>query len=330
MTCVLLHHDCRLIDAAAVGHDMLHSDPPYSEHVHSNMTSCAQKGDRKGVRHRDAGFDHLSDSLSEYVGAAARAAKRWSAIYTDIQSAGDWRDRMGGDRKRGGSGLVRAVPTFAGEFGELGDCDAIGTLPWVRWSMAQQSGDRPPSACELVVLGHTPGKVWWRGPGNLMALTHKCMRGDQKHPTQKPLDQALDLISWLTEPGDLVYEPCAGVGTTGVACALLGRNYFGLEHFGDSADPEVQARSAHHAATGAERIQQALEGRLPYWDDHTRFRRWVASVLARSERSDFDAKVIVHDHSEPLQLPEAYRWLINGKLVGEGALPRNYPATPSP
>jgi len=50
-----------------------------------------------------------------------------------------------------------------------------------------------------------------------------------RHPTQKPLD----LISWLiktySNEGDTVLDPFMGSGTTGVACASLGRNFTGIE-----------------------------------------------------------------------------------------------------
>lgn len=45
-----------------------------------------------------------------------------------------------------------------------------------------------------------------------------------KHPTQKPLNLIEDLILKHTNEGDLVVDPFAGSGTTGVACAKLGRD----------------------------------------------------------------------------------------------------------
>jgi len=49
------------------------------------------------------------------------------------------------------------------------------------------------------------------------------------HPTQK----ALEVIKWCVEtfskPGDTILDPFMGSGTTGVACALLGRKFIGIE-----------------------------------------------------------------------------------------------------
>ncbi len=49
------------------------------------------------------------------------------------------------------------------------------------------------------------------------------------HPTQKPLELMRRLIALCTNEGDLVLDPFCGSGTTGVACALLGRNFVGID-----------------------------------------------------------------------------------------------------
>lgn len=49
------------------------------------------------------------------------------------------------------------------------------------------------------------------------------------HPTQKPLDLMEALIMLTTQKGQLVLDPFAGSGTTGVAAKALGRNYLMFE-----------------------------------------------------------------------------------------------------
>lgn len=51
----------------------------------------------------------------------------------------------------------------------------------------------------------------------------------REHPTQKPLGLMLWCIETYTHPGDLVFDPFMGSGTTGVACMQLGRNFIGCE-----------------------------------------------------------------------------------------------------
>lgn len=49
------------------------------------------------------------------------------------------------------------------------------------------------------------------------------------HPTQKPVALMEYLIKTYTNEGDTVLDNCMGSGTTGVACANLGRNFIGIE-----------------------------------------------------------------------------------------------------
>ena len=49
------------------------------------------------------------------------------------------------------------------------------------------------------------------------------------HPTQKPIALMSLLIEKFTKPGQTVFDPYMGSGTTGVACMNLGRNFIGCE-----------------------------------------------------------------------------------------------------
>ena len=50
-----------------------------------------------------------------------------------------------------------------------------------------------------------------------------------KHPTQKSLALMEELIRIHTNEGEIVLDPFMGSGTTGVACAKLGRSFIGIE-----------------------------------------------------------------------------------------------------
>ena len=49
------------------------------------------------------------------------------------------------------------------------------------------------------------------------------------HPWEKPISLIERLVRIYTNPGDTVYDPFMGSGTTGVACKRLGRNFIGSE-----------------------------------------------------------------------------------------------------
>ena len=58
----------------------------------------------------------------------------------------------------------------------------------------------------------------------------------------------LELVELFTDPGDLVLDPFAGSGTTGVACLRLGRRFIGIE------------RDAKYAAVARERLVAESQG----------------------------------------------------------------------
>jgi adenine-specific DNA-methyltransferase len=79
-------------------------------------------------------------------------------------------------------------------------------------------------------LGKNPEDVWdmnldvWNIPnvkGNHIEKT--------EHPCQFPVGLCERLIAALTNPGELIFDPFAGVGSTGVAAALRGRRFWGCE-----------------------------------------------------------------------------------------------------
>lgn len=254
------HADCRTAptDLLSEAHTQI-SDLPYSEHVHANAVSCTPV---RGATQRPLGFDSLTAGLADFAAFTAGLVQRWSLLYSDMQSG-------------------QALSERAESFGAT----PIRLLPWVRWSMPQLSGTIPPSGCELVVLtwGVTKGAKGWQGPGETISLEHKCMRGAQKHKAQKPLDQALDLVSWFSRPGDIVVDLTAGHATTGVACLILGRHFLGWE-----------ADSAFHKH-GEARLLACLRGSLPYHDDAKRFARWRAAQLATLEKIKARGRIGVHD-----------------------------------
>lgn len=72
------------------------------------------------------------------------------------------------------------------------------------------------------------GKIWddvWNIPR--LAGTHKERILGFK--TQLPLKLLRPIVGFASDPGDLVLDPFAGSGTTGVVCVELGRRFVGIE-----------------------------------------------------------------------------------------------------
>ncbi len=193
------------------------ADPPYSEHVHSSarsgrMQSADDRGGRYGAdvrRNVDLGFVHLSDELRTFLAAeAARLTRRWVLMFSDVEGAHLWADEL----------------TAAG-------LDYVRTGAWVkRGSTPQFSGDRPATGHEAITICHPKGRKRWNGGGAhaiwdvpIVLNRSRGAKSERVHPTQKPLRLMQLLVEQFTDPGELIADPTAGSGTTGVAAKLLDR-----------------------------------------------------------------------------------------------------------
>lgn len=65
-------------------------------------------------------------------------------------------------------------------------------------------------------------------PKSLIDISNASQKG-KVHPTQKPIDLMEYLIKTYTLENETVLDFTMGSGTTGVACANLGRNFVGIE-----------------------------------------------------------------------------------------------------
>ena len=79
---------------------------------------------------------------------------------------------------------------------------------------------------------------------------HKC--DGKSHPTQKPVALCEWLIRTYTNEGMTVLDSCMGSGTTGVACAITGRSFIGIEK-----DPEYCNLAESRIAEAGEQAVRA-------------------------------------------------------------------------
>ena len=96
------------------------------------------------------------------------------------------------------------------------------------------------NSCELIIClwnkGHTWNFLSQREMHNFIE-TPICGGSerlkDPKHPTQKPLRVLDHIVTIASNPGDHVFDPFMGVGSTGVSAIQLGRRFTGFEIDGD-------------------------------------------------------------------------------------------------
>lgn len=194
--------------------DVCITDPPYSQHTHDKQWIGAalteQGAKRVKTAHTGLGFAHITEEQVRGVAEhCARAVARWSMFFTDVEGIHLWRTKVCG------AGL-----------------DYVRTCLWDKVDGAPQfTGDRPAAGCEAIVVAHPAGKKRWNGGGKRNVYRHavNAVKGDKPHPSTKPTPLLEELLADFTDPGDLVLDPFAGSGTTGVACLRLGRRFIGWE-----------------------------------------------------------------------------------------------------
>lgn len=200
--------------------DVIITDPPYNEHVHNNMSSgTAMKrqvdgGKGGGIPRIRLPFGNLQSY--DFAQDLPRVAKRWALSFCAVEDFGDYREAAGDAWVRGG---IWFKPN----------------------SMGQLTGDRPANAYEGLAIMHRKVKKQWNGRGSFAYWTaeldeevghYVCngTRGEKgRHPNQKPLNLCLELVAKFSNRGEVVFDPFAGSGRIGEACAMLGRQYLGLD-----------------------------------------------------------------------------------------------------
>lgn len=117
-------------------------------------------------------------------------------------------------------------------------------------------------------LGKNPEDVW-EIPN---VKSNHCEK--TSHPCQFPVGLIERLVLALTNPGDLVYDPFAGVASAGVAAAIHGRRFWGSEIRGD------------YVNAGVARLEDALAGKAVYRPHDVPLYDHRQSSLSRTPNSE--------------------------------------------
>ncbi len=219
----IYHADCRDVLPALASVDVVITDPPYSEHVHSKSRRGADLTD--GIsRERSLGFDAITPDVMQFVSAEfARLARRWVLVFSNVELATDWRLAL-----------------------EVGGLEYIRTGAWVKLdSTPQFTGDRPAMGFETVTIAHCKGRKKWNGGGtqgvwSYPIVLNRSHKEPRLHTTQKPLDLMLRLVRLFTNENETILDPFCGSGTTLRAAKDLGRKAIGIE--ANEADCETAAK----------------------------------------------------------------------------------------
>jgi site-specific DNA-methyltransferase (adenine-specific) len=211
------------LDPASV--DVVITDPPYEAEAHTSGRLVARAGGKLAVE--PITFPPITEEQrAESSRQMVRLARRWILVFCQVEAAMKWRAAL----EAAGAVYKR-------------------TCIWVKPDgKPQYSGDRPGIGYESVVACHAPGRTTWNGGGSHgVFIINKGGDPRTGHQTQKPLALMELLVRLFSNPGELIADPFAGSGTTGVAAIRQGRRFLGWE-----LDPA-------YAAIARKRIQAARE-----------------------------------------------------------------------
>jgi site-specific DNA-methyltransferase (adenine-specific) len=211
--------------------DVVITDPPYEAEAHTSHRLVARAGGKLEVE--PLTFPPITEELRIESGRQmARLARRWILVFCQVEAAMKWRAAL----EAGGAVYKR-------------------TCQWIKPDgKPQYSGDRPGIGYESIVACHAPGRSRWNGGGSHgVFIVNKG--GDLRtgHQTQKPLALMEKLVRLFSDPGELILDPFAGSGTTGVAAVRLGRRFQGWE-----MNPEYAEITRRRLSTAREQLQIAF------------------------------------------------------------------------
>lgn len=197
----LYHGDCFEVFPTLPGRsvDAVITDPPYAERTH---TKARTPEGRNGVA-----FSHITAAaLSSALNSMGRISRGWVIATLDYRHAVQFDTEPPPGLK----------------------CQRLGV--WVKTNPTPQlTGDRPAQGWESIAYFHRADKrSQWNGGGSHGNYTMR-IADPEGHPTAKPLPLIQDLVRKFTNPGELVFDPFAGSGTTLRAAVNEGRRAIGVE-----------------------------------------------------------------------------------------------------
>ena len=195
--------DCREILPLLPKVDAVVTDPPYS--------AATAKGAR--TRNDDEfggdGFVPFSITFEEVhhiLSLCGERCERW------MVASVDWRHGV----------KLELEPPAGMRFVRAGS--------WMKPNGAPQfTGDRPAPGWEFIAILHAiETKMRWNGGGKRANWTTPAVKANG-HPTPKPVELLQEWLTDFSDFGETILDPFMGSGTTGVACAKLGRKFIGIE-----------------------------------------------------------------------------------------------------
>lgn len=209
--CTLYRADCLTVLPTIESVDSVITDPPYEAIMHKAKASASRRiRSDGGPDIKPLDFDCIDDIRDDIANLIAGMCDGWSLIFCAPEGVGRWADAI-----------------------NASDAKYKRACIWVKPdSTPQLNGQGPAMGYENIIASWCgTGHSRWNAGGKRGVYTHLTNSRDRHgtHPTEKPVRLMKELIADFTNQGDLIADPFMGSGTTGVACAQMGRKFVGIE-----------------------------------------------------------------------------------------------------
>ena len=201
------------------------TDPPYEAEAHTlqrrqkGKVTVVGREEYRAVSDAPLTFAPItSDQRADVAVQIGRVTRSVALVFCQVEAVQQWRVAL-----------------------EAGGLKYRRTIPWIKPdAMPSLHGRWPGQAFEAIVLATRPGAKPCPIGGKALSYSFSRAQGASQsqrkgssnsapHPTTKPLALMRAMVADFTRPGELVLDPFAGSGSTGVACGMLGRRFIGWE-----------------------------------------------------------------------------------------------------
>ena len=209
--CTLYLGDCLTVLPTLAAVDSVITDPPYEAIMHKAKASASRRirsDGRPDIKPLD--FDCIDDIRDDIANLIAGMCDGWSLIFCTPEGVGRWADAINASAAKYKRACIWVKPD----------------------STPQLNGQGPAMGYENIIASWCgTGHSRWNAGGKRGVYTHLTNSRDRHgvHPTEKPVRLMKELIADFTNQNDLIADPFMGSGTTGVACAQMGRKFIGIE-----------------------------------------------------------------------------------------------------
>lgn len=194
----------------AISADHIITDPPYEERMQSLHAAFQLRRTDGGPQRKALTFGSVRNLRDPFLDYVKQINAGWLLAFCNVEGVGEWQSAI----------LQRGLKFKT-------------TCIWNKPdSTPKLNGQGPALSYECITTTWCGGGyAKWNGGGRRGVFTHCTNNRDREgtHPTEKPVSLMKEIVSLFSELGQTIVDPFMGSGTTGVACAKLGRSFIGIE-----------------------------------------------------------------------------------------------------